>query len=66
MLYPTYNLPALKSRLTRAKNTGDPHRVIAVCDEALGLFQDQGYPDCWHRWEAARDDAMIARHHGNF
>lgn len=65
--YPApYNLPALKSKLTRAKNSGDPLQIIAVCDAALDLFQDQGYPDCWHRWEAARNSATVARHHGQF
>ena len=50
----------LKSRLTRAKNTKDPHKVIAECNRALRIFEQKGYPDSWSNWERARDDAKFA------
>lgn len=48
-----------KARLTRAINSGDNARVIAVVDEQYAEW-DAGnfaYPDDWHRWERARSDA---------
>jgi len=29
---------------------------------ALDIFEDQGYPDAWHRWQRANDDATTAIH----
>lgn len=53
---------AAKSRLTRAVNSGDPRKVIAVVEETFAEW-DAGYfayPDDWHRWEMARYDADLA------
>lgn len=53
---------AAKSRLTRAVNSGDPSKVIAEVDRTYAEW-DRGnyvYPDDWHRWERARDDAYYA------
>lgn len=52
----------LKSQLTRAINTKNPHKVL----DAVRLFKrtcdEQGlaYPDAWHRWQVAADDAVMA------
>ena len=50
----------LKSRLTRAINSGDPLKVQRECLHAWRIFEAQGYPDAWHRWKAADDDAAFA------
>lgn len=52
---------AHKARLTRAVNTGDPHRVLAVVSDTFETW-DHGriaYPDDWHRWERAQMDALM-------
>lgn len=46
-----------KSALTRAKNSGDPKRVIAACDSAFAEFDQTLWPDNWHLWNIARSDA---------
>lgn len=49
-----------KSALTRATNTKDPHKVIAACDAFFAHYEradSEPFPDDWHRWERARDDA---------
>ncbi|MET0996030.1 MAG: hypothetical protein ABWY20_18975 [Mycobacterium sp.] len=50
---------AAKARLTRAMNSGNRHRVIAVVDAQYEEWNggDYAYPDDWHRWERARTDA---------
>lgn len=45
-----------KSALTRAKKVG-PGKIINVCNAALEDFEDNGYPDCWHIWQVAKNDA---------
>jgi tellurite resistance-related uncharacterized protein len=50
----------LKSKLTRARNSKDHNKVILVVNEAMSIFMQKGYPDDWHRWERAKDDAEIA------
>ncbi len=50
-------LSILKGRLTRAIKTGDPRKVLAECTRAYGTFDAKGWPDCWTRWQIARDDA---------
>ena len=49
-----------KSALTRAKNRKDHAKIIEVCDQALAEFDRVGYPDCWHLWQVAREDARYA------
>lgn len=51
---------ALKSKLTKAINSGDHERVIACRNEAFAIFERKGYPDDWARWERAADDARFA------
>lgn len=53
----------LKSKLTRAKNTKDPDKITKACDEAFAVFEAKGYPDNWHMWERAKDDAQTLRRH---
>ncbi len=52
-----------KARLTRAINSGDNARVIAVVDETFAEW-DAGnfaWPDDWSRWERARRDAEFRK-----
>lgn len=49
---------AHKSALTRAKKVG-PEKVALVCAAALQDFEDNGYPDDWHRWQVALQDAQF-------
>jgi len=51
---------AAKAALTRAVRSGDRQRVI---DHVAATFDrwdrdDVAYPDDWHRWERARQDAL--------
>ena len=50
----------LKSRLTRAEHSGDPRKVLAETRYAFDIFEDDGYPDGWARWDNARRDAEYA------
>ena len=45
-----------KSALTRAKNTGDPLKVIGACQAARTDFEGVGYPDNWPTWTCALAD----------
>lgn len=51
-----------KAALTRAKKVG-PRKVVEVCDIAFEDFQDNGYPDCWHIWNIAKQDAEMQIRH---
>lgn len=62
-----------KSRLTRATNVAEKsntvaawRKVIAVVDETYAEWDAGHYawPDDWHRWERARDDARLVISHG--
>lgn len=53
----------LKSRLTRAKNSGDPRKVIEEVNRAEAVFEDKGWPDEWSRWTRAREDAQWELRH---
>lgn len=55
----------LKSKLTRAVNSKDPKKIIATVDAAMRIFEEKGYPDSWHRWEAAKRDAQWASRFSN-
>lgn len=37
----------------------EARRLIKEVDYAMGIFQDQGYPDAWATWERAREDAQM-------
>jgi hypothetical protein len=48
-----------KSALTRAVNSGDSERVIAVCRSTRDQWnQDGAWPDDWSRWQRALDDIL--------
>jgi len=51
----------LKGRLTRAKNSKDPDKVIAEVSRAMYIFECKGYPDSWSDWERAREDARLEK-----
>lgn len=55
----------LKSALTRAKKKG-PEAVILACDAAFKSFDENGYPDDWHRWNIARMDAEMEMRRRNW
>lgn len=44
------------SALTRAKNSGDPLKVITACRAARTDFERVGYPDQWPTWTCALAD----------
>ena len=48
-----------KSALTRAVNSGDPQKVRGACMRALAEWArwPHGWPDDWHRWNIALEDA---------
>lgn len=48
-----------KAALTRAKNSGDPHKVVKAVDTAFADWDKSGnaYPDSWHTWKVAHEDA---------
>lgn len=52
-----------KAALTRAKNSGDPAKVIAAVDAAFAEWDQPGmaYPDSWHTWNIAKQDALFAQ-----
>ncbi len=35
-------------------------QLKAEAEYALNIFAEKGYPDAWHRWENAKDDAAFA------
>ncbi len=43
--------------LTRAKNSGDPRKIVAAVDAAFARFNVVGWPDQWPTWQIAKDDA---------
>jgi hypothetical protein len=51
---------AQKSRLTRAKNSGDPLAVLAAVEKTLDEWSGKAWPDDWARWARALDDAFFA------
>jgi hypothetical protein len=55
-----------KGALTRAINSKDPTKVIAAVAAFDAYYQQPGkvYPDAWHRWQCARDDAEYAIRRG--
>lgn len=52
-------IPKLKAALTRAKKKG-PDAVIAAVDHAFDRFDSIGcWPDSWHTWNIAKQDALL-------
>jgi len=54
-------LTGLRSKLTRAINSKDNNRIIRTANEAMAIFEEKGYPDCWSNWQRAKDDAEFAK-----
>jgi hypothetical protein len=51
--------PKQKAALTRAIKTGDPEKIATVCKAAVVVWNEVGaWPDDWHRWQAALDNAL--------
>lgn len=51
--------PRLKGALTRAKNSGDPLKVLAAVEKAYDAFDEWGaWPDGWAHWRVALLDAQ--------
>lgn len=46
-----------KAALTRAKNSGDPHKVIVACEAARDDFNAGIWPDNWPMWNIAYEHA---------
>lgn len=50
---------AAKRRLTIAKRKG-PAAVVTECKRTAALFHAKGFPDAWHTWRMAFEDAANA------
>ena len=51
--------PGQKAALTRAVKTRDAERIAEVCKAAVAEWNAIGaWPDDWHRWQAALNDAL--------
>ena len=49
-----------KTALTRAVNSGDPLKVLAAVEKTLDEWAGKAWPDAWHRWRNALDDAFLS------
>jgi len=49
-------LTKLRVKLTRAINSGESKKVLSAVEEAYAIFDKEGYPDDWSRWERANED----------
>ena len=47
----------LKGALTRARNSGDPRKVLKAVEEAVAAFDEKVWPDDWSSWRIALEDA---------
>lgn len=47
-----------KARLTRAQNSGDPIAVLVAVEKTLDEWYGKAWPDDWHRWRVALEDAF--------
>lgn len=49
-----------RAALTRAKNSGDPDKVVVACRNAVREWNAPGvmWPDDWPTWQVALDDAL--------
>jgi hypothetical protein len=52
-------LRSLKAAVTRAKNRKNWTEVVERCEQAVAVFERQGYPDCWSDFERHKDDALL-------
>ena len=50
--------PKQKAALTRAKNSGDPEKVLATCRKTVKEWNEIGaWPDDWALWQRTLDDS---------
>jgi len=52
-----------KAALAKAKKDG-PQAVLNAVEIALASFEEHGYPDQWHDWERAKDEAEMTLLYG--
>jgi hypothetical protein len=54
-----------KAALTRAKNSGDPEKVILACRDAVREWNQPGamWPDNWSMWQRTLDDVLPWHQH---
>lgn len=50
------NYQKQKAALAKAKKEC-PKAVLKAVEVAMASFEEHGYPDQWHDWERAQDDA---------
>jgi hypothetical protein len=51
--------PKQKAALTRARKTGDPEKVAAVCKAAVEVWNEIGaWPDDWALFQRTLDDVL--------
>ncbi len=53
--------PVMKAALKRVVASGDPDAIIRHVDAAMARFEEIGYPDQWHDWERAKEDAQAQK-----
>lgn len=53
-----------KNRLAKAEDLETIKKEVAQLtkevDYAMAIFEEKGYPDNWHAWERAKEDAKFA------
>jgi len=55
--------PKQKAALTRAKNSGDPEKILAAVEKAFDAWDEIGaWPDAWATWSVALDDVRWSTH----
>lgn len=49
-----------RAALTRAKNSGDPEKVVQACTNAVREWNQPGamWPDDWAHWQRTLDDVL--------
>ncbi len=51
---------SLRRKLRLAKTSKDNARILKVAEAGLARFDEVGYPDSWHEWNIAAEDARYA------
>jgi hypothetical protein len=55
---------AIKAKLTRARKSRDPVRILEACANARHAFEVLGWPDWWSKVEAMEQEAKLAIAYG--
>lgn len=53
---------AQKTALTKAINKADAAAIVAATTKAVSEWEGNAWPDSWHRWQRALDDAFNIAH----